>query len=173
LEAEKATIAAVAVEGPVYLRFTRDKTPVITTEQTPFTLGKMQIFWTSENPQVAIIGTGHLLYYALLAAKELEKEGINILVVNAATIKQLDEESLLSVVKQTNALVTVEDHQVMGGLGGAIAEFTARNYPIPIEFIGLQNTFAESGSPKELIEKYGMGKDAIKEAVREVIKRKK
>lgn len=173
MEAEKATIAAVAVDGPVYLRFTRDKTPMMTTDQTPFQIGKMQTFWTCENPQVAIIGTGHLLYYGLLAAKELETESINVLVVNAATIKPLDAESLVTVAKQTNAIVTVEDHQVMGGLGGAIAEFTAKNYPVPMEFIGLQNTFAESGSPKELIEKYGMGKNSIKDAVKKVMSRKK
>lgn len=172
-EARKATIAAGQTEGPFYVRFTRDKTPIMTTEQTPFQLTKMQTYWVSENPQVAIFGTGHLLYYALLAAKALEDEGITSLVVNVATIKPLDEETLITIAKQTNAIVTVEDHQVMGGLGGSIAESLAKQYPTPMEFIGLQNTFAESGSPKELIEKYGLGKDAIIEAVKKVIKRKK
>jgi transketolase len=172
-EAKRATITAGETNGPFYLRFTRDKTPVMTTEQTPFQLGKLQTYWVSEKPQVAILGTGHMLYYALLAAKALEEENVPVLVVNVATIKSLDEEGLLSIAKETNAIVTVEDHQVMGGLGGAIAEFTAKNYPVPMEFIGLQNTFAESGTAKELIEKYGMGKDAIIAAVKKVITRKK
>ena len=172
-EAEKATIAAGNSIGPVYLRFTRDKTPVMTTSETPFSVGKIQTFWVSENPQVLLLGTGHMRYYALLAAKELEQEKIDVLVANVATIKPLDEAGLLDVIKQTQAIVTVEDHQVMGGLGGAIAEFTAKNMPVPVEFVGLQNTFAESGNPKELIEKYGMGENAIKEAVKKVIARKK
>jgi len=173
VEAKKATIAAGETEGPFYLRFTRDKTPVMTTEQTPFEIGKLQTYWVSENPQVAILGTGHLLYYALLAAKELEAQGVNVLVVNVATIKPLDGEGLTNIAKQTGAFITVEDHQVMGGLGGAVAEFTARNYPVPMEFIGLQDTFAESGTPKELIEKYGMGKQAIMDAVKKTVSRKR
>lgn len=173
VEAKKATLAAGQTTGPFYLRFTRDKTPVMTTDQTPFQLGKMQTYWVSENPQVAIFATGHLLYHALLAAKALEEEKINALVVNVASIKPLDEETLLTIAKQTNAVVTVEDHQIMGGLGGAIAESLARNYPTPMEFIGLQNTFAESGTPKDLIEKYGLGKTAIMEAAKKVLKRKK
>lgn len=172
-EAKKATIVAGQTVGPWYLRFTRDKTPVMTTEQTPFQLGKMQTYWVSEKPQVAILGTGHLLYYALLAAQALEEQGIAVLVVNVATIKPLDEESLITLAKETNAIVTVEDHQIMGGLGGAIAESVAKNYPVPMECIGLQDTFAESGTPKELIEKYGMGERAISEAVKKVIARKR
>lgn len=172
-EAKRATLAAGGTTGPFYLRFTRDKTPIMTTDQTPFQLGKMQTYWVSEKPHVAILGTGHLLYYALVAAKELEEQGVNVVVINVATINPLDEESLLSIIKETNALVTVEDHQVMGGLGGAVAEFAAKNYPIPIEFIGLQNTFAESGAPKDLIEKYGLGKNAIIDAVKRVISKKR
>lgn len=172
-EAKKATIEAAKIKGPVYLRFTRDKTPLITTEQTPFEVGKMQKFWTSEKPQVAIFGTGYMLYYGLLAAKELEEEGIPSLVINTATIKPLDEITLIEIAKETNALVTLEDHQVHGGLGGAISECLSKNYPVNIEFIGLQDTFAESGSPKDLLEKYGMDKNHIKEAAKKVIARKK
>jgi transketolase len=113
-----------------------------------------------------------MTYYALLAAKELEEEGIQVVVANVATIKPIDGQTILSLIKKTKAAVTVEDHQVSGGLGGAIAEFLSKTKPVPMEFIGLQDTFAESGSPKELIEKYGMGKDAIKERVRKVIGRK-
>ena len=172
IEAKKATIAAAKIDGPVYLRFTRDKTPVMTTDETPFKSAKAQVFWTSDNPRVTIFATGHILYQALLAAKALEEQGINSLVVNVATIKPLDQNSILESVEKTRAAVTVEDHQVMGGLGGAIAEFLAKVKPTPIEFIGLQNTFAESGTPKELMEKYKMDAPAIIEAVKKVIARK-
>lgn len=172
-EAKKATISAGQTPGPIYLRFTRDKTPVITTSQTPFDIGKMSVFWISDNPQVAIFATGHLLYFALLAAKELEEKGIDSLVINAATIKPLDEETVLEIVKKSGAVVTVEDHQVAGGLGGAIAELLGKNLPAPIEFIGLQDTFAQSGTPTELIEKYGLGSEAIQKAAIQVIHRKK
>lgn len=173
IEAEKITIAAGRIKGPCYIRFTRDKSPIITTADSPFEVEKIQTFWTSENPDATIFATGYMLYYALFAARELEKDGIAVLVANVATIKPLDEKELMNLAKQTGAFVTVEDHQVMGGLGGAVAEWTARNYPLPIEFIGLQNTFAESGKPKELIEKYGMGVISIKEVVKKVITRKK
>lgn len=173
IEGKKATIAAGEIEGAVYLRYTRDKTPIITTDQTPFEMGKIQTFWIANKPVATIFAMGYMLFYGLLAAQELEQEGIQVLVANVATIKPLDEKAILSLAKQTKAFVTVEDHQVMGGLGGAIAEYCAKNIPTPMEFIGLQNTFAESGKPKELVEKYGMGKDSIKAAVRKVISRKK
>lgn len=172
VESKKATIAAGKMEGPAYLRFTRDKTPIITTLQTPFEIGKIQTFWTTDTPSATIFAMGYMLYYALLAAKELETEEISVLVANTSTIKPLDEKTIFSLANQTRAFVTVEDHQVMGGLGGAIAEFCAKNIPTPMEFIGLQDTFAESGEPKELIEKYKMGKDHIKAAVKKVIARK-
>lgn len=172
VEGKKATIAAGEIEGAVYLRFTRDKTPIITTEETPFEIGKIQTFWVTDQPVATIFAMGYMLFYALLAAKELETEGINVLVANVATIKPLDGATLLSLSQQTKAFVTVEDHQVMGGLGGTIAEWSAKNMPTPMEFIGLQDTFAESGAPKELVEKYLMGKDHIKAAVKKVIARK-
>lgn len=173
IEGKKATIAAGGIEGPVYLRFSRDKTPVITTPETPFEIGKIQTFWVTNNPIATIFATGYMLFYSLLAAKELETEGLNILVANVSTIKPLDGDAVLTYAKQTKAFVSVEDHQVMCGLGGTIAEFCAKNIPTPMEFIGLQDTFAESGKPAELIEKYKMGKDHIKSAVRKVIARKK
>ncbi len=172
VEGKKATVKAGKIEGPVYLRFTRDKTPIMTTSETPFEIGKIQTFWTSNSPAVTIFTTGYLLYQALLSAKELEEENIRVLVANVSSIKPLDEETILAFAKNTKAFITVEDHQVTGGLGGAIAEFTAKTIPTPMEFIGLQDTFAESGSPKELIEKYKMGKEDIKKAVRKVIQRK-
>lgn len=176
IEAKKATLKSAEIDGPVYLRFTRDKTPLITTLETPFEAGKNQIFWTpdssAEEPQVAIFATGHILYQALLAAKSLEEENINTIVVNVATIKPLDTQNIIELAKKCGAVVTVEDHQVTGGLGGAIAEVLAQNRPTPMEFVGLQDTFAESGKPAELMEKYKMDKTAIKEAVRKVISRK-
>lgn len=173
IEAEKATIAAGKTAKPTYLRYSRDKTPFMTTIDTPFTPGKMQDFWVSENPQVTIFAMGYMLHYALVAAKELEDEGVQVSVVNVATIKPLDIDGILKFTNQTGAVVTVEDHQVMGGMGSAIAEALAGTNPLPIEFIGMQNIFGETGNPKELVEKFGMGTASIKEAVKKVIRRKK
>ena len=172
MEAKKATLASAEIDGPVYLRYTRDKTPVITTEETPFEKGKMYDFWITENPQVTIFSMGYMTYHAILAAKELEEEGINTLVINTPTIKPLDHDAILNFTKDSKAIVSVEDHQVMGGLGGAIAESLAKTTPLPMEFIGLQDTFAESGTPNELLGKYSMDKSAIKEAIKKVISRK-
>ncbi len=171
-EGERATIAAGKTKEAVYLRFSRDKSIIMTTEKTPFFVGKAQVFWTSANPKVAIVGTGYMVYYCLLAAKELEKQGIETLVINNASIKPLDEKLLLDVAKQTGAIVSVEDHQAAGGLGGALAELFAKNLPTPMEFIGLQDTFAESGKPEELLKKYKMDDTAIIEAVKKVLSRK-
>lgn len=172
IEARKATIASANIPTPVYLRYSRDKTPIMTTEETPFHVGKLQDFWISKNPQATIFATGYMLHYALVAAKELEEEGFPTIVVNVATIKPLDEEGVMNFTGHTKAVVTVEDHQVMGGMGSAIAECLAKTNPLPMEFIGLQNTFAESGTPQELVEKYDMGVKSIKKAVKKVIKRK-
>jgi len=173
IEASKATIAAAQIYGPVYLRFQREKTPIMTTKETPFTPGKVEIFWISKKPQVLIIGTGPLVYKALVAARDLEKEKIETLVVNCHTIKPLDTKKILELAKKCKAVVTVEEHQIYGGLGGAISEFLSANYPVPIEFIGLKDTFGESGPPEQLIEKYGLDVFDIKSAVKKVIKRKK
>lgn len=173
LEAERATVAAGNTDGPFYLRFTRDKTAIITTKDTPFDLGKIQVYFVTEKPDVTLFATGHMLYYALLAAKELEEEHIPVLVANVATIKPLDGKTLLELSEKTHAFVSVEDHQIIGGLGSALAEWAVQNNPVPMECIGLRDTFAESGKPNELIEKYGMGKNSIKDAVKKVLARKK
>jgi transketolase len=165
-EARKATIEAAGINGPVYLRFTRDKTPVITTEKTPFEKEKVQVFWQSENAEAVIFACGYMLYYALLAAKNLEKEGKSVLVANVATIKPADEGTIVKLARKCGKVVTVEDHQVAGGLGGMIAEVLGREYPTPMKFIGLQNTFAESGNPADLVKKYKMDDKAIIEAVK-------
>lgn len=172
IEAKKATIASGEKYGPAYLRFTRDKTPLITTEETPFERGKNFTFWVTDSPQATIFSMGYMVYHALLAAKELKEEGILVSVVNVSSIKPIDRKGIVDEVSKSGAVVTVEDHQIAGGLGSAIAEVLSQTIPTPMEFIGLQNTFAESGTTPELLKKYGMDKDAIKEAVRKVIKRK-
>lgn len=173
IEAKKATLAAAKIKGPTYLRFVREKTPVVTTEETPFIPGKAEVYWLSTKPEVAIFATGVLVYYALLAARDLEADGVPSVVLNVHTIKPLDEEKIAEWAKKTGAVVVVEEHQVKGGLGGAVAEVLARKMPTPMEFIGMQDTFGESGAPKDLIEKYGMGAKDIKTAVKKVLKRKK
>ena len=170
-EGRKATIAAAKAGKPVYMRFGRDKTPVMTTADTPFEIGKANILWKSDAPKVVIIATGPLLHNALLAAKELENE-IQTAVINVHTIKPLDEATILAAVQNATGVVTVEEHQVNGGLGSAIAEFLAKNNPKPIEFIGVQNQFGQSGSPAELLEHYEMGVSHIVEAATRAIKRR-
>ncbi len=174
VETKKATLAVAKHKGPVYLRFAREKTPVFTTEDTTFEIGKAEIFYKSEGgePDVSIIACGPLVYNAILAAGELEKEGIKVEVVNNHTIKPMDEETICESAKKSGAVVTVEEHQVAGGLGSAVAEVLVKNCPVPMEFVGVQDRFGESGEPEELIEKFGMGVGSIKEAVLKVIKRK-
>lgn len=170
-EARYLTLESAKIDGPVYLRFSRDKSPIITTAQTPFDKNKIQTFWITENPKVTIFACGYMLYYALLAAKNLQEKGINALVANISTIKPSDEKSIVELTKQSGHVVTVEDHQIMGGLGGMIAEVLAKHSPTPIEFIGLQDTFAESGKPLDLVKKYKMDEVSIIEAVMQVITR--
>jgi len=170
IETRKATLAAARYKGPVYLRFAREKTPIMTTEETPFEIEKAIVF--REGKDVAIIGCGPLLYNAMLAAEELSKEGIDVMVVNNHTIKPMDTETIINAAKTCGAVVTVEDHQIMGGMGSAVAEVLAQNYPVPIEFIGMRDRFGESGEPNELIEAFGMGKNAIKETIKKVLQRK-
>lgn len=172
IEAKKATVAVAKIWGPCYLRFAREESPIFTTEETPFVPGKAQIFWDGEKPMAAIIGYGPAVYNALLAARELKKEKIDVVVVNCPTIKPLDEKLLLKEITRCGAAVSVEEHQIIGGLGGAVAELLAKNKPMPMEFVGLNDVFGESGAPWELIKKYGMDSEAIVKAVKKVIKRK-
>ena len=172
MEAKKATLAAAKIWGPVYLRFAREATPVITTEKTPFTPGKAEVFWESKKPEVVIIACGTLVYSALHAARELAQEKIGVIVVNNHTIKPLDAKKILDVVKKTGAVVTAEEHQVLGGLGGAVAELLAQHLPVPQEFVGMKDTFGESGKPHELMDAYGMGVKDIIVAVKAVMARK-
>ena len=171
IEAKKATLASVDTGTPVYIRLAREKTPVMTTEATPFEIGKAQIFWKSDTPKVGIIATGALLHKALLAAKELGEKGIEVEVMNLATVKPLDDKAIIELARKTGRIVTVEEHQIRGGMGSAVAECLGKNFPVPIEFIGVQDLFGQSGTPEELIEHYGMGKDSIIKAVKKILTR--
>ena len=180
IEAKKAVNEAAFNGKPTYIRFAREKTPVMTTNGTPFKIGKAEIFWETEDQnkgqttkdKVAIIACGPLVYEALLAAKDLDEEGIGSIVVNCHTIKPIDEEIMIDVAKRYGAVVTVEEHQITGGLGGAVAEFLAKSYPVPMEFVGVQDSFGESGEPDELIEKYKMKSENIVDACKKVVSRK-
>jgi transketolase len=171
IQAKKATIAVARTQEPTYLRLAREKTPVITTEDTPFEIGKAQMFFESKmndenaNSRVGIIATGALVYRALKVAEDLENQGIAVDVLNIHTIKPLDEEAVINLAKKTGKIVTVEEHQIAGGLGSAVAEVLVRNHPIPMEFVGVRNKFGQSGTPDELIVHYGMDEEAIREAV--------
>jgi len=171
IEARKATVAAVSTETPVYIRLARNDTPVMTTDETPFEIGRAQIVWTSGSPKAAIIATGALLHEALLAAQELSDQNVDLTVMNLSTIKPLDVDAIVALASATPRIVTVEEHQIAGGMGSAVAECLAARHPVPMEFVGVHDRFGQSGTPKELIEYYGMGCDAIVEAVRRVLRR--
>ncbi|MDR3571205.1 MAG: transketolase C-terminal domain-containing protein [Candidatus Pacebacteria bacterium] len=171
-EARKATIAIAQTKSPAYIRLGREKTPLMTTTETPFEFGKANVVWKNDAPQVAIFATGPLLFQALLAARELEGQGIGATVVNVHTIKPLDEETIVREAQQARAVVTVEEHQVAGGLGGAIAELLAQRSPMPIEFVGVRDRFGQSGTMQELLKEYGLDAPAITESVRKVISKK-
>ncbi|MCX6147496.1 MAG: transketolase family protein [Candidatus Kapabacteria bacterium] len=154
-EARKATIAIGEMVGPAFIRFGRSPLPIFTDESTPFTIGKCEIF--NEGKDVAIIANGIMVWQALLAADELEKrKGIKARVINCHTIKPIDEETIVKAAMECGAIVTAEEHQVTGGLSGAVAEVLAKNYPAPIEFVGMKDTFGGSGEPEELMVKFGL-----------------
>ncbi len=175
IEAHKATVASAEHGTPVYIRLAREKTPVITTQDTPFEIGKAQLYYgeSGERADVGIVSTGALTYKALKVAESLKKDGISAKVLHVATIKPLDIEAITNLAKECGAVVTVEEHQVAGGLGGAVAECLAQSYPVPMEFIGVHDEFGQSGKPAELLEHYGMGESHIRDACKKVIGRKK
>lgn len=177
IETEKATLAAARHKGPVYIRFAREKTPVITIKETPFEIGKAEVFRdpstsSGQAPDVSIIACGPLVYEALKAAEELSKDGIEAEVINNHTIKPMDEETILESVKKTGCVVTVEEHQTAGGMGSAVCEILAQKEPVPVEMVGVKDRFGESGEPEELLEKFGLTAKYIIEAAKKVIKRK-
>lgn len=171
IQTKKATLALTRMHGPVYLRFAREKSPIVTTEQTPFEIGKAQIF--REGKDVAIVACGILVYNALIAAQELQAEGIDCMVINNHTVKPMDEAAIVEAAQRCGAIVTVEEHQVHGGMGSRVAEILAQRHPVPIEFVGVHDQFGQSGDPVELIEHYGMGTTSIKEAVLRARNRKR
>ena len=172
VQTKKATIALSETFGPTYLRFAREKSAIVTTDETPFEIGKAQIF--REGKDVAIVACGILVYNALIAADELSREdGIEARVVNNHTVKPMDTAAIVDAGKSCGAVVTVEEHQKHGGMGSRVAEILAQHHPVPIEFIGVEDRFGQSGDPVELIEYYGMGTASIKEAARRACARKK
>ncbi len=170
IEARKATLAAAAFPGPVYLRFAREKTPVVTTDATSFTIGKIEPF--VEGTDVVLVAMGVMVYEAIVAAQQLEKDGISAAVLNCHTVKPLDSSTLLTWARRCGAVVTCEEHQVIGGLGSAVAELLSSEYPVPIKKIGVQNKFGQSGSSEELMKVYGLKAVNIVEAAKEAVKLK-
>lgn len=169
-QAKQATIAAAKHIGPVYIRYGRPKVPVFLTEDTPFEIGKALLL--NEGNDVSIFATGHLVWQAILAAQELEKEGIQAEVINIHTIKPLDTDAVLKSVRKTGCVVSCEEHEYNGGLGDSIAQLLARNLPTPMEYIGVDDKFGESGKPMQLMEKYGLDAKNIVLAVKKVLARK-
>jgi len=180
IEARKATLAAAKTQDPTYIRLAREKTPIISTDDTPFEIGKALVaFMPAMGPggkprkaDVGIIATGALLFNALKAAHDLETAGTNVTVLNLHTVKPLDVDAIVSLAVEAGAIVTVEEHQVAGGMGSAVAECLAAHHPVPIEFIGVHDQFGQSGRPDELIEHYGMGVSHIVAAVKKALLRK-
>lgn len=171
VEAEKATLAMVKDHRPNYLRLAREASPVITTTATPFEIGKAYVF--TPGSDITIIATGTMTYQALLAAEELYKDGIDAEVVHVPTIKPLDEQTILKSVRKTGCVVTVEEAQIAGGLGGVIAELLAEEHPVPVKRIGMQDRFGESGEPNELLAHFGLDAKHIRLAVHHLVQRKR
>jgi transketolase len=171
VQTKKATLALSATWGPTYLRFGREKSAVITTDETPFEIGRAQTF--REGGDVAIVACGILVYNALVAADRLARDGIECRVVNNHTVKPMDEAAILDAAESCGTVVTVEEHQKHAGMGSRVAEILAQHRPVPIEFVGVEDTFGQSGDPVELIEYYGMGAGAIEAAARRAFSRKK
>jgi len=174
IEAKKVTIEASKINKPVYIRLAREKTPIIATIDTPFEIGKAQIFFAPPmTAQVGIIATGPLVYNAIIAAQNFAEKGISVKVLNISSVRPLDFEAIINLAKEAGAIVSVEDHQVVGGLGSAVAEVLVQNYPVPMELIGVHDKYGESGTASELIEHYGMDIPNIEKAVERVLQRKK
>lgn len=170
-EARKAVVAAAGTDGPVYLRFGRAATPIFTTPETPFSIGKALVLWRPEDgnqkPEIAILATGPQSYAALQAARTLADEGIGSIVLHVPTIKPLDIETILGVVLRTSRVITVEEHQAAGGFGSAVAELLSERHPVPVRRLGIQDQFGQSGSPDELLAHYGLDALHIASAAKE------
>lgn len=168
-EARKAVVAAAQTDGPVYLRFGRAATPIFTTKDTPFMIGKALALWSSDAPKVAILSTGSLSYAALVAASALAEKGVESIVLHIPTVKPLDEATVLEAATRARRVLTVEEHQAAGGFGSAIAEFLSERHPVPLKRLGVQDQFGQSGSPEELLAHYGLDAAHIAEAAHALI----
>ena len=168
-QTRKATMALAAYKGPGYMRFAREKTPQMTTVKTPFEIGKAQLL--KEGADVCIIGAGPVVFECLKAAQLLEEKNINAMVINCHTIKPLDEKMILNAARKCKRVVTVEEAQIAGGLGGAVAEFLSEVYPVPIKRVGVRDHYGESGSPEELLEKFGFSAKHITQEVLQLVRR--
>jgi len=168
LQAKKATYAAIAHKGPVYIRTAREKSAVFTTEETPFEIGKANVY--RDGDDVAIMAHGLMVYESLLAAEKLKAEGISAAVIDIASIKPLDRDTIIKYAKKTGFVFTVEEHQVYGGMGSAVAELLSQNYPTKMYIHGVYDTFGESGSMKELFRKYELDADGIAKKIKSVLK---
>ena len=169
-EAKRATLAMATYVGPVYMRLARENTPIITTPASPFEIGKAELFMkrdVAHTKKVGIISTGTVTHHALVAAATLNEKGIGTSVLHMATIKPLDTTALLDFAKDHDVLVTVEEHQRMGGLGSAVAEYLSLTYPKRILRLGVDDVFGQSGTPEELLAYYGIDSASI---VREALK---
>jgi transketolase len=166
----QATLAIAEWQGPVYLRFGRPSVPIFTIEDAPFTIGKADVL--KEGSDVTIIACGHMVWKSLQAAQELNRLGIQAEVINMHTIKPLDVDSILQSIKKTKCVVTAEEHMRNGGLGDAVAQVVSTHYPVPQAYVAVNDSFGESGTPDELMRKYGLEKENIVQAVQAVIQRK-
>ncbi len=171
-EARKAVHAALESKRPTYVRISRDAVPAFTTPESPFEIGRAEYLWHSERAEVALIGAGPILYRALIAARALEEEGIGTSVLNVHSVKPMDIERVLEAVRNAGAVVTLEEHQILGGIGGTIAEITAQNTPIPIEMVAVHDRFGQSGTAGELEAEYRLSTETIIAAVKRVRERK-
>lgn len=170
-ETKKATEAAVDIPGPVYIRFTREASPILTLPEAEYGIGRAEVVWDT-GEEAAIIGCGPILAECLEAAHELQEKGIGVKVVNNHSIKPMDTATIIEMAKTCRGIVTVEDHQKAGGMGSAVAEIIAANLPTLIEFVGMSDCFGESGKPEELAEKFGLKAGNIAQAVKRIIERK-
>jgi transketolase len=166
-EARKAIVAAAKLSGPVYVRFGRAPVAQFTTPETPFIVGKALTVWEGEKPRVALLATGALTHQALIAARALAADDIDSIVLHVPTIKPLDSKAVVAAAKRTGCVITIEEHQVAGGFGSAIAECLSELYPVPITRLGIQDQFGQSGTPDELLEHYGLSAAHIADVARE------
>ena len=167
VETEKATLALAEREGPCYIRFGREAVPVITDEDSPFEIGKANVL--RDGKDAVLFANGAMVYEGLEAAKQLAGEGIDLMGVNLHTVKPLDQEAVVAAAQKTGRVITAEEHQAAGGMGSAVAECLAQNYPVPMRILGMQDGFGESGAPDELMKRYGFSSDAIYQAVKDFV----